>query len=346
MREFSKVSPQFWIGATGKNLRSLGVEAQIVSMYLLTCPHSNMIGLYYLPIMYIAHETGLGFEGASKGLRSSIEAGFCMYDDTSEMVFVMEMARYQLDTELKPSDKRCKGVQSTYDGLPENPFLSEFYDKYQSSFHLTKRRKNTSPLEAPSKPLRSKEKEKETETEKETEKISCSNASRLSDLFREFWSTYPRKVGKANAIKAFAKLKPDKPTLQAMLQAIERMQVSGALRDPQFIPHPATWLNGRRWEDDVDTEYSDSEKDVIASFNESLGDRLGSVAESPFSCSRAGAIRDFLTFSDKAGFPKLFFQYVAERCDVPPNAGFDWLTSREGFDRVKGGQFERRQHAA
>lgn len=69
--------------------------------------------------------------------------------------------------------------------------------------------------------------------------------------FDAFWSAYPRKTAKPAAAKAFARLKPDDAMLRAMLAAIERQR-----RWPQwtkdggeFIPHPATWLNGRRWED-------------------------------------------------------------------------------------------------
>ena len=95
MRDYAKISPQFWIGNTGKKLREAGAEATIVALYLLSNPHANMIGFYYLPKLYIAHETSLGMEGASKGLQRAIEAGFCGYDDASEVVFVYEMARYQ-----------------------------------------------------------------------------------------------------------------------------------------------------------------------------------------------------------------------------------------------------------
>ena len=70
MRDYATVAPQFWLGKTGRELRKKGAEAQVVSFYLMTSPHANMLGLYYLPILYIAHETGLGLEGASKGLRS------------------------------------------------------------------------------------------------------------------------------------------------------------------------------------------------------------------------------------------------------------------------------------
>ncbi|EPP8816777.1 hypothetical protein QDS29_003323, partial [Acinetobacter baumannii] len=62
MRDYGKVSPHFWTGITGKKLRQTP-EGLIVAMYLMTSPHANMLGLYYMPLLYIAHETGLGFEG-------------------------------------------------------------------------------------------------------------------------------------------------------------------------------------------------------------------------------------------------------------------------------------------
>jgi len=167
MREYSKISPKFWIGPTGKKLRTYGLETQLVALYLLTSPHANMIGLFYLPIAFMAHETGLGFEGASKGLTSAIEAGFCHYDEATEMVWVVEMAAYQIGTQLKQSDNQVKGVHNEYANIPENPYLVPFYERYKDAFFLTKKRGNPSPLEPPSKPLRSQEQEQEQEQEKE-----------------------------------------------------------------------------------------------------------------------------------------------------------------------------------
>ncbi|MCT0124124.1 hypothetical protein KUA00_03735 [Proteus mirabilis] len=167
MRDYGKVSPQFWIGKTGKEIREKGHEALIVSMYLLTNPHANMIGMYYLPIIYMAHETGLGLEGASKGLLRCIEAGFCHYDEDAEVVWVIEMAKYQIASSLKPSDNRCIGIQREYDSQPKNQFLSMFYDKYKDAFNLSSARessiKNGRGLEGALKTLRSQEQEQEQE---------------------------------------------------------------------------------------------------------------------------------------------------------------------------------------
>ncbi|WDZ50205.1 hypothetical protein LF296_12830 [Acinetobacter vivianii] len=191
MRDYGKVSPHFWTGTTGKKLRN-SPEAVIVAMYLMTSPHANMLGLYYMPILYVAHETGLGFEGASKGLRSACEAGFCSYDEASEMVWVHEMARFQVADSLKPADNRCKSVQKDYDSLPSNPFLAGFYDKYATAFCMTSRRgeiaKTNSPLQDPSNPLASQEQDQEQEnshTQNAGEKTWTPNSENLLNVIRQ-----------------------------------------------------------------------------------------------------------------------------------------------------------------
>lgn len=74
----------------------------------------------------------------------------------------------------------------------------------------------------------------------------------LDVLFDRFWTVYPRKIAKADAKKAFAKISPDEALLQKMINALERDKRSSQwTKDSgQFIPYASTWLNGRRWEDE------------------------------------------------------------------------------------------------
>lgn len=69
------------------------------------------------------------------------------------------------------------------------------------------------------------------------------------DGFAEFWQKYPRKTAKPRALKAFtaAKLNGHLPDVLADLD--NRMSGEWAGKEQQFIPHPATYLNDRRWED-------------------------------------------------------------------------------------------------
>jgi len=70
--------------------------------------------------------------------------------------------------------------------------------------------------------------------------------------FDSFWKAYPRKVAKAEAQKAFNKIKPDADVLAQMISSIARScESTDWLKDNgQFIPFPSTWLNQRRWEDE------------------------------------------------------------------------------------------------
>lgn len=135
MRDYGKVSPQFWTGKTGKRLRG-EAEAQLVALYLMTSPHANMIGVYHVPVLYLAHETGLPLEGARKGLQRCIEVGFCVYDDVSETVFVMEMAAHQVGATLKASDNRARHIAKLYQGIAESRVRQAFFERYGRPFDL------------------------------------------------------------------------------------------------------------------------------------------------------------------------------------------------------------------
>lgn len=72
--------------------------------------------------------------------------------------------------------------------------------------------------------------------------------------FDEFWSTYPKKVGKKAAQNAWKKAKPDAELFKRIIQAVEAAKVSDQWTrgNGQYIPHPATWLNQGRWDDELD----------------------------------------------------------------------------------------------
>jgi uncharacterized protein YdaU (DUF1376 family) len=73
--------------------------------------------------------------------------------------------------------------------------------------------------------------------------------------FVDFWKAYPRKVAKPEAVKAWQKIAPDAALAAATLAGVERHKKSKQwLRDEgEYIPHPSTFLNQRRWDDEVRT---------------------------------------------------------------------------------------------
>lgn len=155
MRPYGTVSPLFWIGKTGKKLRS-DRDGQVVALYLMTNPHSHQTGIYHLPLLYLSSEVGIPIEGALKALRSLEADGFCHYDESSEWIWVCEMAAWQIGEALKDTDKRAVGVRQYIDALPKLPFIAGFVARYQGDFHIVQKRGFQAPSkggneEAPSK---------------------------------------------------------------------------------------------------------------------------------------------------------------------------------------------------
>ena len=70
--------------------------------------------------------------------------------------------------------------------------------------------------------------------------------------FDLFWKEYPRKKTKGQAEKAWEKIKPSNGLLEIILEKLEEAKASVDWKkdNGQFIPYPATWLNGRGWEDE------------------------------------------------------------------------------------------------
>lgn len=77
--------------------------------------------------------------------------------------------------------------------------------------------------------------------------------AREDGFFDEFWAIYPKKQDKQHAKKAFEKINPDRSLLDKMISAVKQWSQSQQWTKDggQFIPMPATWLNGKRWEDEA-----------------------------------------------------------------------------------------------
>ncbi len=138
MREYATVSPRFWTGETGKFLRR-HPNAQRLAFYLMTCPNSTMLGLFYVPLPTIVHETGMTLEQVREGFERGLEGGFARYDEVSETVYIPEMARFQIADELKPKDNRSIAVEKALAAFVKShksPYVKDFVEKYAARFHL------------------------------------------------------------------------------------------------------------------------------------------------------------------------------------------------------------------
>ena len=146
---------------------------------------------------------------------------------------------------------------------------------------------NGSKTEAKRKQKEASEHQEQTESKKENKKekegenkIENKKKSYDADGFAAFWAAYPKKAGKADALKAWNKLKPDVVLQEQMGKALEVQKQSQQWRKDggQYIPMPATWLNGRRWEDEAPQAQSqESQFDRMMAWAKEFDEKHGSV---------------------------------------------------------------------
>ena len=259
MSNYASVQPTFWTGETGRKLREAGPEAQLVALYLLSNSHRNALGLYYLPKLLISHETALTEQGASKGLLWGIQTDFCAWDGVSEVVWVKKMAIYQIGEELKQSDKRVKWVNDLYNSLPNNLFLYDFWQEYGTKYHIIKPR----GIEGASKALASpSEANISISISNSINKRSCPSPKNYPPDFETFWTSYPRKIGKAKAFKAWKTCNGNRPDIQILVNKIEQFKKSDQWKEKKgkFIPYPASWISAGRWDDQLQVDIGKSAK--------------------------------------------------------------------------------------
>ena len=79
-------------------------------------------------------------------------------------------------------------------------------------------------------------------------------ATATSEAFEAFWRAYPRKVSKGDAEKAWAKAKVDQDLRVRIMAKLNLLKKSPQwLKEGgQFVPYPASWLNAKGWEDEVE----------------------------------------------------------------------------------------------
>lgn len=85
------------------------------------------------------------------------------------------------------------------------------------------------------------------------EKIHKKEEAATPDGFAEFWLLYPKKVGKGAAEKSWRRIHPSLEIREVIKLAVvqQRLSPTWSKNNGEFIPNPATWLNQRRWEDEV-----------------------------------------------------------------------------------------------
>lgn len=129
----------------------------------------------------------------------------------------------------------------------------ENWEKYQLVDDDSNNKPTTNQQQANNKPTTNQHKQeyKEIKEDKEYRENKRENSD-----FDIFWNSYPRHIAKDKAKSAFYKHINGKVELDVILKALDVQKKSAQWRRDggQFIPHPATWINQHRWEDELPAE--------------------------------------------------------------------------------------------
>lgn len=94
----------------------------------------------------------------------------------------------------------------------------------------------------------------------ETPKVVITKRDIYLPGFERFWQVYPKRVGKAEAARAWVDLKLE-PMADVVVDAVGRHRSAGRFSDDaRYILHPVRWLKYRRFEDEVQSAEASANK--------------------------------------------------------------------------------------
>ena len=91
----------------------------------------------------------------------------------------------------------------------------------------------------------------------------------ITSLFNKFWELYPKKVAKEYAYKCFINIDNLEIIFDDMINTLKKQKRMDSWLDKRYIPNPSTWINQKRWEDEID-EQEVSSFDVDELYQEAL----------------------------------------------------------------------------
>lgn len=135
MRAYAKVLPRFWQLGSGRALRG-DPAAQVLALYLMTCPAGSMSGLFVLPIPTMAHETGLSTAVVRKALERLAAEGVALYDETADLVWVVNGVRFQVGDAVRAGDKRTILLRRQVEAFRGSPLALAWVERHGVAFHV------------------------------------------------------------------------------------------------------------------------------------------------------------------------------------------------------------------
>lgn len=120
MASYYPISPLFWKDEKVRDWLVAGEDRTVtLALYLLTCGHRNLEGLYWLPYPYIGVDLAWEADAVGERMAHLLDGKFIEYDTKAEVVFVRNALKYQ----QPKSPPQIKGAISSLQRVPATPLL-------------------------------------------------------------------------------------------------------------------------------------------------------------------------------------------------------------------------------
>ena len=116
---YSKVFVKIW---HSKDFRKLSEEGKMLFLYLLTSPHRNMGGFYYLPLPYLCFDVGLDEERVSKAFEELTDKDMALYDYNTQVVLIKKWFCYN----PIENENQAKGLNKQLAEIPKSKLFKPF----------------------------------------------------------------------------------------------------------------------------------------------------------------------------------------------------------------------------
>jgi hypothetical protein len=114
MRDFGKIQTSIW-----RSFRSYSDDTKLLAIYLLSSPHTNMIGCFDLPFGYVMADLSMSFERVKQGLNNLSERSFITLDEPNNYILINDFLKFNsID-----NPNQAASAINLFDQIPNRSFL-------------------------------------------------------------------------------------------------------------------------------------------------------------------------------------------------------------------------------
>lgn len=251
------------------DFKILDDDAKLLFLHLKTCDNMNMIGCFYQPIGYMTADLNWSPQKVKQTLSKLFKNDFIRVDEAIEMVFLPK----HLNKHPLQNPNQGKGAERLFDEIPKR-FIhikslaavlltqTTLSEPFRNRLTTLCNSVTTTPTITTTTTTTDGGDDSE---QQETLFDDCADVVKedvfdAEKAFEEFWQLYPRKEAKKKAGDSFRKACVSEVVFADIMAGLSA-QIEHKWRDPKYIPIPTTWLNGARWEDEIQRPQGDQALD-------------------------------------------------------------------------------------